>query len=71
MDDHIPGDQYQQAQSYTDESGAQSYDDGFGVEHLRNIVLGRSDSPENTYFLSSLQHADIGDDAYHYRRYDQ
>ena len=38
MDEHVAGDQQQQAQAHADHAGAQTDDEGLGVEHLLSLI---------------------------------
>ena len=63
--------QQQQAHSYAYQAGAESDDDGLGVEYARDVLLGRSDSTKYSDLLGTLQHGDVCDDSDHDRGYDQ
>jgi len=65
VDEHITGDEQQQAEHYAHHAGAQADDKGLGIEHLRDVVLGSTDGTQDSNLLAALQHADIGDDADH------
>ncbi len=65
VDEHIAGDEQQQAEHHAHHAGTQADDKGLGVEHLRDVVLGGTDGAQNADLLAALQHADIGDDADH------
>ena len=65
MDEHVAGDQQNQAQAHAHTAGAQTDDEGLGVEYLRDVALGRADGTQDADLLAALQHADIGDDADH------
>ena len=65
MDEHVAGDQQNQAQAHAHAAGAQTDDEGLGVEYLRDVALGCADGTQDADLLAALQHADIGDDADH------
>ena len=59
---------YRQEHSHkdSDNSGGESENYGFGVEHAGNIALRRTDRAKDTDFLRALEHRDVCDYSDHY-----
>ena len=65
MNQRITGDQEQQGHSNANQSRTQADDEGFRVEHLGYIPLGRANGAKDADLFFSLQHTDIGDHTDH------
>jgi hypothetical protein len=68
----VARDEQQQRHAHADEPGAQSDDEGLGVEHLGDVPAGGADGAEYADLLGALQHGNIGyyadHDAGHHQR---
>ena len=51
-----------------DQTGQQADNAGFRVEYVRHIAFGCAHGAQNTDFLGTFQHGNIGDNADHDRR---
>ena len=69
--DGVGRDTQQHRDHNAEDAGEQAFDEGLGVEDLRDIVLGRTDRAENTDLFGPFQDRDVGDDRDHDARDDQ
>ena len=68
VNDHIAGNQNQQCNTNADQTGAKADNKCLRIEHLCDIVLGRTDGTQHTDLLGALHDGNIGDNADHNRR---
>ena len=71
VDDLVAGDQEDECGEDADDACQGTGNECLGIEDFGDVVLAGTECSENTYFFSSFQYRDVGDDADHDGRDDQ